>query len=864
MPSLDASAPPTVDGTSSVLEQETVAWAVGRLRSAAPRRGDLTVVLIAADDGARLALEGLPDPLDEPESYTLWARSDVRVVISAADERGFAYALTELAERLTASPGLEPGSPEQHRPAVPIRGIARAFSSVEEDLPWFRDRRFWLEYLDFLAAQRFNRFHLALGMQYNYGTPSGRHATDNYLCFSYPFLLDVPGSGVRVQGLSEQGRDDNFAALAFIARECRRRGLSFQLGLWNHAYDYGWASEHTHPVLGLARQTHAEYCAAALGMLLEKIPEIDGLTLRLHYEGGIFENERQVFWERIFRAVSDADRPITLELHAKGVDQALLDAARKPNLTPMLSFKYWAEHLGLPYHQASIRAFDRALPVSRERLGELAKLIGITELTRRFTRYGYADFLDEDRDVEVMFRVWPGTQKLLLWGDPALAAGYGRYATFGGSRGVEFSEPLFFKGRKGSGVPGGREVYARDGLRLGAADWRKYRYTYLLWGRLTYDPDARPETWQRLLRADYGDAAADVEQALASLSRILPLVTVVHAPSVSNNVYSPETYRDVPLSAWVRARPYEFDSRAPNWVEVGSFDPALFYAVGEYADDALAGALSGRYTPLEVAGWIERFVADGEAATERARTHADTDDPQVQRTLIDAAALAGLGRFFAAKLRAAVDYAFFLRSGEPARIDEAVRLLEAAHAAYGSVRDVTAGVYRPGLAFGPAETEWADWGANLDAMADDLRALRLERDRAGAAPPPALASAPARRETRWDCGVRVEVPESFVRSEPLVVRVVGEGVADLSGAALYYRYVDQSKDYVRAEMKRTDEGFAATIPAESTATSYPLMCFAEVRRVDDAPVFVPGFDPDLSNQPYVVVHSTEWKAGRTG
>jgi len=46
----------------------------------------------------------------------------------------------------------------------------------------------------------------------------------------------------------------------------------------------------------------------------------------------------------------------------------------------------------------------------------------------------------------------------------------------------------------------------REDLRLSDnREWTKYRYGYLLWGRLLYNPDAEPETWRRHLRATYGE-----------------------------------------------------------------------------------------------------------------------------------------------------------------------------------------------------------------------------------------------------------------------------------------------------------------------------------------------------------------------
>src|SRR5437773_1880724 len=79
-----------------------------------------------------------------------------------SDARGLAYALLELADRVTHAErpldGLEISQPIAEKPANPIRSIARLFASDVEDKPWFNDRTFWRHYLTELANQRFNRF----------------------------------------------------------------------------------------------------------------------------------------------------------------------------------------------------------------------------------------------------------------------------------------------------------------------------------------------------------------------------------------------------------------------------------------------------------------------------------------------------------------------------------------------------------------------------------------------------------------------------------------------------------------------------------------------------------------------------------
>src|SRR5262249_51533103 len=136
-------------------------------------------------------------------------------------------------------------------------------------------------------------------------------------------------------------------------------------------------------------------------------------------------------------------------------------------------------------------------------------LMKLSSGSRSFLRYGYGDLLREDRQWGVLHRIWPGTQRLLLWGDPLTAAAYSRAFSFCGSDGVEIMEPLSVKGRRGSGLPGGRCAYADRALDP-RWDWQKYLSTYRIWGRLLYDPNTDPDVWRRPLRSGFGPAAADM------------------------------------------------------------------------------------------------------------------------------------------------------------------------------------------------------------------------------------------------------------------------------------------------------------------------------------------------------------------
>src|SRR5262249_54456318 len=157
------------------------------------------------------------------------------------------------------------------------------------------------------------------------------------------------------------------------------------------------------------------------------------------------------------------------------------------------------------------------------------------------------------------------------------------------SDGVELMEPLSFKGRIGSGQPGGRCAYADPSLAT-TYDWEKYLYQYRLWGRLIYNPDASPDSWRRMTVAEYGSAPVATEAVLASASRVLPIVTTTHGASGSNNTYWPEVYTNMPIVEAGRPQPYR-DTPLPHlFGNVSSFDPELFSRIDDFAAELLAAS----------------------------------------------------------------------------------------------------------------------------------------------------------------------------------------------------------------------------------------------------------------------------------
>jgi len=827
-----------------LLNSAPVLWARGELEKAL-RTKDATLRQISdvGAAGGELVVDLVVTPSMAAESFRLARLQPAGVTVSAGDIRGFVYALLELSERIKY--GSDPAAAftivntEEEKPATRTRCIARLFSDAPYDKPWLHDRNFWGPYLDLVAASRFNRFALTLGLAYDFP----ENVTGDYLHFPYPYLLTVPGyEQVRVDPLAAGEREKNWESLRFIAQEVAKRGLEFQLGIWTHAYAWTNSPHSDHHILGLNPQNHAPYCRDALALLLKGCPEITGLTMRVHGESGIPEGSYD-FWQTVFDALPTIGRTIELEMHAKGLDQKTIDMAKKTGMRIKIGPKFSAEHQSLGYHQADIRTFERG---TRDVGGTFA----VSEGSRRFTRYGYADFYQSGSDVGLVYRMWAGTQRHLLRGDPALAAATARSASFCGADGLEYMEPLSWKGRDGSSLPGTRNAYLDESLEPSEGDFAKFEITYRQWGRTLYDPATKPEAWRRAMRAKLGAGADAVQDALAYASRILALLTSAHMPSAANRRFWYEIYVNVGILP--ADTPYT-DTETPRvFGNCGALDPEMFISVFDHVDDLLAGRSNCKYSPAEVAHWLDQLTASATAGLVAATKRTPKPTSDFRRFEEDVRIQIGIGKFFAEKFRAAMLFRLFEKTRDQKAGAAAVAAYEKARAAWVTMAERAKRVYLPDITYGPFFTLRGHWADRIPRIDGDLAAMKAAVAQSGSGSSQnaakliaAITAAPARPQI----SVKHRPAEAF---HPGADHLISLSAPPEATAILHYRHVDQAERWVATPMQRTGGVFEAAIPASYSASPFPLQYYFEFQRGKQSWCY-PGFNANLSNTPYYTV-----------
>ena len=811
-----------LDPADSVVSATPVQRAAAGLRTALVQAG----YRVVPGKGQGLAIVATGPAKTErrvPESFSLHRTGDT-ITAHGADARGLSYALWELTRRLRAAPAtaLDLSEGIGDAPINPVRSVMRQFTSEAYDKAWFYDRDLWPAYLARLAQSRFNRLDLTFGLAYD---QLGR-VRDSYFLFTYPFLLDVPGYGVRVTGLSDAERDRNLDTLRFISEQCVAHGLDFQLGLWMHGYDWP-AAPGVAMIEGLTAANHADYCRDALTLLLKKLPAVSSVGLRIHGESGVKEGSYG-FWKEIFKGVAATGRPVEIDLHAKGVDQAMIDNALATGLPVNISPKYWGEHLGLPYHQASIRDYERPKD------GQVGKgLMTLSEGARSFTRYGYADLLRDDRKYTVRHRVFPGTQHILA---STLAPAHGTQFGFCGSTGADVMEPLTYRGRRGSATKTPRDGYVARSM-AGGWDWQKYDRWYESVGRALYNPQTVPA----------GGGALD--EALRHAGRILPLVTTAYAPSAACDAYTPELYWNQPLAAEPDPNPYGDTASPKVFDNAQGFDPQLFSTMREHAAELL-GEGGARVSPVQVAAWLDDLAGATEMALARAGKARTIDEVRLGT---DARIQAGLGRFFAAKFRSGVLFAVYNQTRARAALEACLTQYEGARGHWQAIITLADGVYGD-LSCSDMLSEQGAWADKLALIDADLAVVKARLVDARSADDPKVTSAVTACLARPDyhaADLAHAPPPGFRPGE--AVALAFKAPAAVTGIKLWYRHVNQAEPWQSVPATKEGETWHAAIPADYTASTYPLQYYAEVWRGPEEGRLYPGFAAWPDPQPYLVL-----------
>jgi hypothetical protein len=324
-------------------------------------------------------------------------------------------------------------------------------------------------------------------------------------------------------------------------------------------------------------------------------------------------------------------------------------------------------------------------------------------------------------------------------------------------------------------------------------------------------------------------------------------------------------YTNQPIVDARKPNPYT-DTPSPRvFGNTSALDPQLFSTCNGFADELLKRDVSGKYSPLEVAQWLEDF-ADAAATriVQADRALAGTNSADYKRVSLDVHIEAGIGRFFGAKLRAAVLYRIHEKSGSRSALEEAIKLYKRGRDIWSNFASAAKGEYAADVTLGEHLWLRGHWLDRVAAMDDDIADMSKRLEAAsGAAPEPEVQAAISEamgRPVRADLPCTHTAPAHFTLQQDLKLELRAKTGAQIGSARLHYRHVNQGERFQSVEMAAKDGVWSASIPSAYTDSPYPLEYYFEVKPVGGRAGLFPGFRPDLTNQPYFVVRQSGAKA----
>jgi len=322
-----------------------------------------------------------------------------------------------------------------------------------------------------------------------------------------------------------------------------------------------------------------------------------------------------------------------------------------------------------------------------------------------------------------------------------------------------------------------------------------------------------------------------------------------------------------------RKTPYSDTPEPKRFGTVSPCDPQIFLGVDECAAEILGNApRSGKYSPLEVAQWMEDFADEAEKNLAQAEALASSGARGVQsaiefrRLRADVAIQCGLGHFFASKFRSGVLWAIYDRTHDSGALAEALKPYRAARGAWAALAERANGLYVSNVTYGPepqVSGHWLDRLPDIDADIADMEQRFAQAQ--GAA-----TSASQQQDERVRLAIRealarphrAEIPcrhtpsANFHPGAPLAIELGVESAAAQSLAVrLQYRHVNQGELWSAEPMQLEPGRYVATIPGDYTQSPYPLQYYFELHSKAAGSLLYPGLVlPSLSNQPYYVIH----------
>ncbi|MEI7945545.1 MAG: carbohydrate-binding family 6 protein [bacterium] len=631
-------------------------FAVEEIRREAMAHG---MILGADADATRIALVVEKPGAAVAQSYRIRVQSEGghrSITVRGADAAGAMYGGLDIAEAIRTGT-LNALKDSDHTPHIARRGIkfnipldlrtpsySDCSDAAQANIPEMWERAFWTEFLDTMARQRYN----VLSLWSLHPFPSMVKVPE----FPEVALADVWRTRAKLDdnfGFSGVGyvrpamladhevvkrmtMEEKIAFWRWVMQQAADRGIQLYVFTWN-VFTFG--AEGKHGITDdLGNETTKKYFRASVREMVKTYPLLAGMGITAG-EGMPHKMDSKVkeawLWETYGEGVRDAlkDDPKRVfgmihRFHWTAQSE-ILDAFKDYPGPFEFSFKYSVAHMYSITNPPFIQPLLENLAPGRK-----------TWLTVR-------------NDDIYTFR----------FGDPVYARDY--------IRNMPPADKMagFYMGPDGY-------VWGRDFLERNPCPgprplvMEKQWYSFMLWGRLAYEPSLPDACFERMLAARHPQASSQqLFRALQEASQVMPLITRFFWGDIDLKWY-PEACLSHPKSKGFYT--------VRHFMDGISMPGAKVLCIRDWRARIAANQPMEETTPLQIAEALERAAAESMASCV-ALSEAAKQDSELRKTVMDCEALQHLGRYYATKIRGACALALFDMNSDKSEHEAALRHL---------------------------------------------------------------------------------------------------------------------------------------------------------------------------------------------
>ncbi|QCW99550.1 carbohydrate-binding family 6 protein [Aggregatimonas sangjinii] len=635
-----------------------IEFAVDELDQALASRG---VTLKKSDDpGATIALSIIESDTIRHEGFEI-ASSQEQIQVSGIDLEGLMYGGLELAEQIRLY-GIKNVKPTLQNPYMEMRGpkfnipldvrtpsYSDASDAGQNNIPIMWDIDFWKEYIDTMARYRYNYISL-------------------WSLHPFPSLVKVPGyedialddikrstgewkelynlNGIGMgdahildstETVKKITIDEKIDFWKSVMAYGKQRNIDFHLITWN-IFDYG--TEGKYGITDeMDNEVTKDYYRKSIKQLFVTYPDLVGIGLttgeNMKIDGKRTSAAERENWayDTYAQGILDAakempDRQFTFihrqhQTGAKEIAEKFKPVIDTKNVEFLYCFKYAKAHIysatEQPYHEQ-----DNFI----EDIQGMKTIWGLRNDDTYYFRWGAPDFVRE----------------------------------FIGNMPHEVAKGIYFGSDQWIW---GRDFLTKDSELSGELEIKKHWYQWLLWGRLSYNPEINNERFKALLADRFPNTDAEkLQSAWQQASMVYPVTTGFHWGRLDF-----QWYIEGCLSHPKPAENETGFNDVNRFISLGIHPKSGNQTIPDYVQMMISDSTTTLTTPLQVSLKLHE-LSDG--ALKELETLTEGTSKELAHTLNDIKTVSYLGKYYAHKIAGSTYLALYRETKDTAEQKKAV------------------------------------------------------------------------------------------------------------------------------------------------------------------------------------------------